>query len=153
MEMLPDRVSDFPIVEVDPTAFAGLTTGQPRYNINLGGVWTVGRLTVNLREVIHDTVTTVSSDNGATTPGRITYYASYSGVIPITNIDIGYEVLKSVKLTVGAVDVFNRYPDKLNPGLLAAYQKGGYSFAADQYAVGPIGINGGYYYLKATYTF
>lgn len=149
----PVQLAGVGLTILDPTAFAGLTTGQPRYNINLGGVWTAGRLTVNLREVIHDTVTTVSSDNGATTPGRITYYTSYSGVIPITNIDIGYDVLKSVKLTVGAVDVFNRYPDKLNPGLLAAYQKGGYSFAADQYAVGPIGINGGYYYLKATYTF
>jgi iron complex outermembrane recepter protein len=149
----PAQLAADGVTILDPTAFAGLTTAQPRYNINLGAVWSVGPLAVNLREIIHDTTTTVSSDNGATTPGRTTYYTSHSGIIPITNIDIGYDVLRSVKLTVGAVNAFNRYPDKLNAGLLAAYQRGGYSFAADQYSVGPVGIDGGYYYVKATYTF
>jgi iron complex outermembrane receptor protein len=134
-------------------SFTGLTSAQPKYDINLGTLWTYNRLTVNLHEIIHDTTTVVSSDDGATTPGTITYFTSHSGVIPITDIDIGYDFLKSLKLSVGAVDAFNRYPDKLAPGLLAAYQKGGYSFAATQYATSPIGTNGGYYYVKATYSF
>jgi iron complex outermembrane receptor protein len=148
----PQLVSqDLTILNVQ--GFTGITSSQPKYNVNLGALWTYDRLTVNLVEVIHDTTTNVDSDDGATTPGKITYFTAYSGVIPITDIDIGYDVLKSVKLSVGAVDLFNRYPDKLPAGLLAAYQKGGYSFAASQYASGPLGINGGYYYVKATYTF
>jgi iron complex outermembrane recepter protein len=134
-------------------SFTGLTSAQPKYDINLGTLWTYSKLTVNLHEIIHDTTTVVSSDDGATTPGKITYFTSHSGIIPITDIDIGYDFLKSLKLSIGAVDAFNRYPDKLAPGLLAAYQKGGYSFAATQYATSPIGANGGYYYVKATYTF
>ena len=95
----------------------------------------------------------MNGDNGATTGGAVTFYTTRSGVIPITNIDIGYDVLDSLRLTVGAENVFNRYPGKVNGGLVAAYQKAGFPFAAGQYANGPLGINGGYYYLKAAYRF
>jgi iron complex outermembrane recepter protein len=149
----PPELTSVGLTILNPQGFSGLTNSQPKYDVILGSLWTYQRLTINLREVIHDTTTTVESDDGATTPGKITYFTAYSGVIPITNLDIGYDVLKSVKLSVGAVDLFNRYPDKLPAGLLAAYQKGGYSFAATQYTAGPLGINGGYYYVKATYTF
>jgi iron complex outermembrane recepter protein len=149
----PPALSAVGLTILQPDGFSGITSGQPKYEVILGGLWTYDRLTVNLREVINDTTTTVESDDGATTPGKITYFTAYSGIIPITNLDIGYDVLKSVKLSIGAVDLFDRYPDKLPEGLLAAYQKGGYSFAASQYASGPLGINGGYYYVKATYTF
>ncbi len=138
---------------LDASSFAGLSDGLPKYNINFGAVWTYDRLSVSLREVIHDTTNVLESDDGATTPGKITYYPVQSGVIPITNVDVGYDVLKSLRLSVGAVNVFNRYPDKLNPLLLAALQSAGYTFAANQYTPSPIGINGGYYYVKATYSF
>jgi iron complex outermembrane receptor protein len=108
---------------------------------------------VNLREIIHDTTTTVTGDNGATKAGTVTYYTSHSGVIPTTDFDVSYAASSAVTLSGGAQNVFNRYPDRLNAGLLAAYQKQGYPFAATQYTSGPLGINGGFYYLKATYTF
>jgi iron complex outermembrane receptor protein len=138
---------------LDPSAFAGLSDSQPHYNVNLGAVWSYERLAVNLREIIHDTTTTVTGDNGATKAGTVTYYTSHSGVIPTTDIDVSYAASSAVTLSGGAQNVFNRYPDRLNAGLLAAYQKQGYPFAATQYTSGPLGINGGFYYLKATYTF
>lgn len=138
---------------LDPAAFTGLTDAQPHYNVNLGALWNYERLTVNLREIVHDTTTTVTGDNGATTAGVVTYYTNRSGIIPTTDIDVAYAALSSVTLTVGAQNVFNRYPDKESAGLLAAYQRQGYPFAATQYTAGPLGINGGFYYLKAAYTF
>jgi iron complex outermembrane receptor protein len=138
---------------LDPAAFYGLSEGQPNYNLQLGARWERGPLSIGLREIVHDTIAVVNGDNGATTPGSVTYYTTRSGVIPITNIDIGYDVSTSLKLAVGAENVFNRYPGKVNPGLIAAYQKAGLPFAAGQYANAPIGINGGYYYFKGTYTF
>jgi iron complex outermembrane receptor protein len=138
---------------LDPAAFAGLSTAQPNYHLNLGASWSRGPLSVSVHEVVHDSQIAVDGDQGATTPGVITYFTTRSGVKPITNIDIGYDLLESLKLSVGAENVFNTYPNRRNPGLLSAYQKGGYSFAAGQYANGPLGINGGYYYLKAAYRF
>jgi iron complex outermembrane receptor protein len=138
---------------LDPSAFSGLSGAQPNYNINVGAQWSRGPITINLREIVHDTTQVVQGDNGATTGSTVTFYTTRSGIIPITNIDLGYEVLKSLKLTVGAENVFNRYPRKVNADLRAAYQKAGFPFAAGQYANGPLGISGGYYYLKGSYAF
>jgi iron complex outermembrane receptor protein len=135
---------------LNPTGFAGLTSAQPKYNINLGGLWTYEKLTVNLREIIHDTTTNITTVAGN---GVQSYYDTKSGVIPITDLDVGYNVLKAVTLSVGAVNLFNRYPDKVPQALIAYYNALGQSFGATQYAASPIGINGGYYYVKATYTF
>ncbi|MEJ1963475.1 MAG: TonB-dependent receptor [Gammaproteobacteria bacterium] len=149
----PPQLAAQGLTVLDPTAFSGLSDAQPNYNINLGGQWAQGPVTINLHEIVHDTTQVVQGDNGATTGSTVTYYTTRSGVIPITNIDFGYAVLKSLRLTVGAENVFNRYPGKVNSGLLAAYQKAGFPFAAGQYANGPLGINGGYYYVKGTYSF
>jgi iron complex outermembrane receptor protein len=146
----PAQLSALGLSVLNPTGFAGLTTSQPKYNINIGGLWTYDKLTVNLHEVVHDTTqnTTTVAGNGIQS-----FYNTKSGVIPITNLDVGYDVLKSVKLDVGAVNLFNRYPDKVPAALVSYYNNLGQSFGATQYAGSPIGINGGYYYLKATYTF
>jgi iron complex outermembrane recepter protein len=146
----PAQLASLGLSVLNPTGFAGLTSGQPKYNINLGGLWTYQKLTVNLREIVHDTTTNITTVAGN---GVQSYYNTKSGVIPITDLDVGYEVLKAVTLSVGAVDLFNRYPDKVPPALVGYYNALGQSFGATQYAASPIGINGGYYYVKATYTF
>jgi iron complex outermembrane receptor protein len=146
----PQQLATLGLSVLNPTGFNGLTIGQPKYNIQLGGLWSYQKLTVNLREVVHDTTanTTTVAGNGVQS-----LYNTKSGVIPITNLDIGYNVLKSVTLSIGAVNLFNRYPDKVPEGLVAYYTKLGQSFGATQYAASPIGIDGGYYYVKATYNF
>jgi len=146
----PPALAALGLTILNPAGFTALGAGQPKYNIQFGPSWTYNRLTVNLREIIHDTTKSISSVAGN---GGLTYYDTKSGVIPITNLDIGYDVLKSVKLSVGAVNIFNRYPDKVPAALIAYYGALGQSFGATQYAGSPIGIDGGYYYVKGTYTF
>ncbi len=138
---------------LDPTAFSGLSTAQPNYHINFGAHWQRGPISIYLREIVHDSTEVVNGDNGATTGAAVTFYTTRSGVIPVTNLDIGYDVLSSLKLSVGAENLFNRYPGKVSLGLVAAYQKAGFPFAAGQYANGPLGINGGYYYFRGAYSF
>jgi iron complex outermembrane recepter protein len=91
----------------------------------------------------------------ATNPtGSPVYYNTTIGVTAITNLDIGYQATEHLKLTVGAVNLFDRYPNKVNSNLLATYRA-----ADDNTAVGiypsfsPFGINGGYYYIRGTYKF
>jgi iron complex outermembrane receptor protein len=146
----PPQLAELGLSVLNPTGFNGLSIGQPKFNVNFGGLWTYAKLTVNLREVIHGTTanTTTVAGNGVQS-----LYNTKSGVIPITNLDIGYNVRDAVRLSVGAVNLFNRYPDKVPAGLIAYYNSLGQSFGATQYAASPIGIDGGYYYVKATYTF
>jgi iron complex outermembrane receptor protein len=146
----PPALSTVGLLVLNPTGFAGLTSAQPKYNLNFGALWTYSKLTINLREIIHDTTTNITTVAGN---GVQAYYDTKSGVIPITDLDIAYDVQKSVTLSAGAVNLFNRYPDKVPAGLISYYNNLGQSFGATQYAASPIGIDGGYYYVKATYTF
>ncbi len=146
----PATLAALGLTILNASDFAGLSNGQPKYNIQFGGLWTYNKLTVHLQEIIHGTTTAVTSVEAN---GVETFYTEHSGTIPITNLDVGYKVLKSLELSAGAVNIFNRYPDRVPAGLLAAYQTAGQAFAANQYVGSPIGIDGGYYYLRAAYTF
>jgi iron complex outermembrane receptor protein len=59
-----------------------------------------------------------------------------------------------LKLSIGAVNLFNKFPNHLNGTELAHFEA-----AADNAAVfnypqwSPYGIDGGFYYAKATVTF
>ena len=55
---------------------------------------------------------------------------------------------------VGANNLFNKYPDGVNPALLADQRAAGDNAAVNVLpSFSPIGINGGYYYVRANYKF
>ena len=160
----------------DPAAYSDLTTASPKYVINLGGLLTVNKLSVNLVEKIYGPSTEYENDdgdNGGTAPGSFPacvphagtlfvcpggfdYFQSKIGVTPITNLDVSYEFKEHVKLSAGAINLFNRFPGKLN-ALLRAHEDSfayGDNAGVQQYpSFSPFGINGGFYYVKASITF
>ena len=147
----------------DATAISDLSTGSPKYVINLGATWTVNRLSVALLEKIYGPSAEYENDdgdNGAPGPfagtGAFQYFQSYIGMTPITNLDIAYDVYKGLKLGIGAVNLFNRFPPKENATLLAHEDNFAYfdNPGVTQYPpFSPFGTNGGFYYAKATYSF
>lgn len=146
----------------DRAAIAFLTTAAPRYVLNIGPVWIIGRLSVSLRELVYGNASEYTQDSGYTdrianiSPPQAIYYKSSTGVLPITDVNVNYNVLSSVKLSVGAINVFNRYPDKVNQELLALYDNAAVlsnAGVAKYTTISPIGIDGGYYYVRASYGF
>ena len=160
----------------DPTAYSDLTSATPKYVINLGGMFSVDKLTVNLVERIFGTSSEYENDdgdNGGTgagtypacvphpgtlfiCPGGFDYFQSRIGVTPITNLDISYKMTDGLTFSIGANNLFNRFPNKENATLLAHTQSFAYGDNAGvtQYpGFSPFGINGGFYYLKAAYRF
>ncbi len=144
----------------DQTAVSYLTTASPKYVINVGGLWSIDRLSVNFREVVYGNASEYTQDQGFTdrvahvSPAHVVYYQSSTGVIPTTNVDVSYSALEHLTLSVGALNVFNRYPDKLNPELLSLYRAVASNSGVTQYPTwSPFGFNGGFYYLKASYSF
>jgi iron complex outermembrane receptor protein len=160
----------------DPTAYSDLTTANPKYVVNLGALYTYEKLSVNLLEKIYGPSSEYENDdgdNGGTgagtfpacvpkagtlfiCPGSFGYYESKIGVQPITNLDLSYQMREHVKFSIGAINLFNKFPGKLN----ATLREHENSFAyGDNAGVGqyptfsPFGINGGFYYAKATVTF
>jgi iron complex outermembrane receptor protein len=101
---------------------------------------------------------------------RVNYYGEYQGVhvdwigtpeepgteinasAEVTvDVEVTYHVMEDLKLSVGAQNIFDEYPDELD----FAGQTGSAnnSWGGKYYETSPFGFNGGFYYVKATYSF
>ncbi len=141
----------------DLTSIDNLETTAPKYRIVGGGLWTWGDLSVNLKETLygpshrHDSRTGCSLTTGATSP---TCFDNRIKAQLITDLEISYKVFDTVKLTIGANNLFNEFPDKLNPLYRNTFLTGNANGYVTQYPTfSNFGINGGYYYGKISYTF
>jgi iron complex outermembrane receptor protein len=138
----------------DAEAYSELTTATPRYVINLGALMTVDKLTVNLVEKIYGPSSDYENDDGDNAADTLQYFKDSIGVTAITNLDIGFQFKEHLKLSVGAQNLFNRFPNKLNGNILGRENADADNTAVTQYPIfSPFGINGGFYYVKALYTF
>jgi len=144
------------LVPYNATALSDLTTASPRYVLNLGALWTVRKFSINLEEEIYGKSSEWAGDNGDNPTGAVEYYNTIIGVTPITNLDVSYRVLRHFTLSVGALNLFDRYPNKYNATLLAHYNNFAYGDVQGvfQYPMfSPFGIDGGYYYVRGTVSF
>lgn len=138
----------------DATAISDLTTATPRYVVNLGALWTYDKYTVNLLEKVYGASSEWVSDYGDNSTNNPVYFKSTIGVAAITNLDFGYQARDHLKVNIGANNLFNRFPNHLNGVLVARYVAADDNSAVFNYPQwSPYGIDGGFYYVKATFTF
>jgi iron complex outermembrane receptor protein len=138
----------------DATAISDLTTATPKYIVNLGALWTYGKYTVNLLEKVYGPSSEYENDNGDNSTNTPIYYKSSIGVSPITNLDLAIQVQEHLKLSIGAVNLFNKFPNHLNGTELAHFTAHDDNQAVFNYPQwSPYGIDGGFYYAKATFSF
>lgn len=133
----------------DAVALSDLETASPEYRFNLAAVWSLNRFSVTLRETIYGP----SAQNEIGNDGTI--FNNRIKVTPITDLEIGFKATKQVKLSLGANNLFNDYPEQKNAALLQGYRDGNNNSAVGIYpsSFSPFGYNGGYYYAKLAYTF
>ena len=137
----------------DATAVSDLTTASPRYVIDLGARWQVRKLTVDLTEQIYGPSSEWESDGGDNPANVPQYFKTTIATAALTNLSIGYRLTHRLAVRIGAQNLFNRYPTRYNRTLLAHYDsfKYGDTLGVFQYPMfSPFGINGGYYYVRAT---
>jgi iron complex outermembrane receptor protein len=151
-------VGELPLVQgqalFDATALSDLTTASPKYVINLGMSWTYDKASAKLSEVIYGASSEAQNDSLYTNGSTAVYYQDKIGVIPTTNLELGYELMKGLTLNVGAVNLFNRYPPKQNADYLKLLRDNGDNGAVTIYpGFSPFGINGGFYYARASFSF
>jgi iron complex outermembrane receptor protein len=143
-----------PNVLYDQEAYSELTTASPLYVINLGALLTMEKLTVNLVEKIYGKSSDYGNDDGDNPTGSFQYFKDTVGVTAITNLDVGYQFTEHLKLSVGAQNLFNRFPNKINSTILSRENAAADNAAVSQYPLfSPFGINGGFYYVKGVYRF
>ncbi|QJD91135.1 TonB-dependent receptor [Duganella dendranthematis] len=134
---------------LDRTAISDLETASPKMRLNLGALWKIGNWTVNLREAIYG-----KSSEWQHPDGSSNYYLTKIATKAITDLEVGYKLNSAWSLAVGANNLFNTYPNGINPGMLAE-QRGNNDNGAVTVlpSFSPFGINGGYYYARANYKF
>jgi len=140
------------------TTLANLSTASPKYVVNLGGRLEFGRLTVSLLEKIYGKSESWASTTSTPTGARAWYLNTVSAAV-ITDLDLSWDFSKALKVTLGATNLFNKYPNKINPDLLAAVNssiavtKNDAASGTPYPIFSPYGFNGGFYYMRATYAF
>ncbi len=134
----------------DKNAISTVEDAPPKFKAIAGAVWTHGPLSVTLRETLYGkaSLQTLGPDN-------VTYFVNKVSAALLTDLEVSLALPKGFRLTAGANNLFDKYPNKLN----AAYSQALINFnrqgGAVQYpqAFSPFGYNGGYYYGKLTYSF
>jgi len=133
---------------LDATAISHLETASPKVRLNLGGLWRMGDWTVNLRENYFGKSSEQFSTDGAV------YRENRIKASLLTDLEVSYQISKAWSLSLGANNLFNEYPDKVNALTLAEQRANLDNGAVTIYpGFSPYGINGGYYYARAALKF
>jgi iron complex outermembrane recepter protein len=132
----------------DRVAISDLETASPKYRLNFAAAYTLHKFSATLRETIYGkSAEQELGDDGV-------YYNNKISVTPITDLELSYKPIRSVKFSIGANNIFNIYPDQKNAGLLQSYRDANDNAAVPIYPTfSPFGFNGGFYYVKLGYTF
>ncbi|HEY2752300.1 TonB-dependent receptor [Phenylobacterium sp.] len=139
---------------LSPTARSTLTSASPKEKAVLGAYWTKSRWTVNLREVIYGSVSSILDFSGAGTGPEAQRFTV--GAAAITDLDIGFNITEALKFDVGANNLFDHRPPgvpNVPDGSGGVRPLSGNNVYGEPAQFSPYGINGGYYYGRLTFTF
>ena len=140
----------------DATALSDVSTASPRFVLDLSALWRFGALSVNLIEKIYGPSSEYENDDGDNPTGKLQYFKTTILPTAITNLNVSYDFGRHLRLTAGAINLFDRKPPHLNANLLAHYDSFAYGDNQGVQAYpsfSPFGINGGSYYARALFTF
>jgi iron complex outermembrane receptor protein len=133
---------------LDASAIADIETASPKIRLNLGALWKVGKWAINLREAFYGTSSSLDSSDGSV------YYKNEIKPAWITDLELSYQLTKAWSVSLGANNLFNKYPDQVNATLLAERRANLDNGAVTIYPTfSPFGINGGYYYARVSTKF
>ncbi len=132
----------------DQTAIADLETASPKYRINFVAQLTAGKFGLKLQETVYGPSSSLTQGSDGV------YYKDEVKATPITDLELSFKPVKSVKFSLGANNLFGEYPDKINPARTQLAVQDKDNSAVTQYPTfSPFGFNGAYYYGKLTYSF
>lgn len=135
----PAQLAAAGLVLIDRSRIGDFTTGNPTNKVIANALWSWGRFDTNLRVTKFGRVIT----RGASGPAADEFLSPSV----IADLEVTYRFTDRAGLTVGANNLFNKYPDKLKP-----VNQGATGFALYNTA-SPYGTNGGFYYTRLFYEF
>lgn len=127
----------------NPAVISYLTTATPKSRITLAANYLIGDWELTLRETRYGSASQEVDPigNGAN------FYEQLVPTAYITDIEAGYQLTHHVRWSLGANNVFDRYPPE------AALITTGASNTQFYPSISPYGFDGGYYYTRITAEF
>jgi iron complex outermembrane recepter protein len=124
-----------------------LTSATPKNKIIIGGTWHLDKWAVSLHETRYGSTSGEATYwSGPNAYSTTTFYHFTNTPKYITDLEVRYAFNKKFEVAVGANNLFNVYPKTLPAdNQLLGIQ---YDTTSSQ-----IGVNGGFYYLRAKYLF
>lgn len=130
----------------DRLSQSNLTTNLPRTKLFLGNLTSIGPVSFNTRVVRYGKFDGLA--NAVTTAGVTSFSADrHFGAKYITDMELSWQLNKTLNLAVGANNVFNVYPDYTSASFNPALGSGQYP------TTGGYGFTGGYYYGRISVSF
>jgi iron complex outermembrane receptor protein len=124
---------------IDRVRQGDFTTGQPKDKEIFSAEWNVGKFTSTLRATRYGRLIQRSSNP------LLDEQISPTGIV---DVDFAYQATEAIRVSVGANNVLNTYPDIVQPG-----NRGGANPFTYYNQYSPFGIGGGFYYAKLNVTF
>jgi len=147
----PPELGTQPLFDME--ALSDLEDTMPKYVVNLGATFRWSTITLGIHELVYGASSDYDNDGGQTN-GEIMFYKNEIGVTPITNLELSWQAMEAMTLTVGATNLFDEYPDKRNSTYRAIqFESGDNGVVAGYPSFSPFGINGAYWYGKMVYRF
>jgi iron complex outermembrane recepter protein len=133
-----------PIPVFDQATISNLETASPKVKIIFSAAPTFGKFSANLRGTFFGVTSNFTSPDGGT------YYKQKIPSTVIADAEFTYELLDGFRLSVGANNVFNKRPPRVQlvPGTTTFQLVNGGNVLDAPLTFSPYGINGGYYYAR-----
>lgn len=142
---------------LDASAQSIIEKSSPKWKVIAGATLTSGPLSITLREAVYGPTSQLTRPSGAYTGPVQGYYVAKVGTAALTDLEISYELITDLTLTVGANNLFDKKPEKVYNVTLAngtgLRPVTGSNVWNQPYTFSPYGFNGGYYYGRITLKF
>ncbi|HEY0179014.1 MAG TPA: TonB-dependent receptor [Dokdonella sp.] len=132
----PPELAALGLTLFDRIAQSYLTAALPKTKLILGTEWQLGKFDVTLRNTRYGSVKYLTSN----TADYLRYDAKW-----ITDLEVAYAFTPKFSLAIGANDAFDVYPDRSRIPDVTGVQY----YAPNS----PFGNSGGFYYVRANWTF
>jgi len=144
----PPQLGDLTEVLFGRVEVTRLETGQPRNNFLFNVAYDRNAVSLSARTQRFGEVTVEQPILSPQPPGQ-TFSAKW-----VTDVSAGYTFLRRVRLSVGADNIFDVYPDENSDRGNGTTYSGNSNFGIFPYnGVSPFGFNGRFYYARMTYGF
>jgi iron complex outermembrane receptor protein len=133
---------------LDLIAISYLETAAPDYKLSLDNVFRKDGWAIDLRGTLYGP-SSAWIDGGGTS----NFVRNVVDEALIVDLDIHYAITSAIGISIGANNLFNVYPTKVDPITYAAGLAASGNGVATTNNWAPFGINGGYYYSNLTIKF